>query len=144
MSLILKRNQFLVSGIFGTLRDISGVQLAVTLEHSYFSGVNYRPKIPAGSYTCVRGKHRLIGMDHDFETFEITHVPGHSNILFHSGNFNRDSSGCILLGEKDNPNVGGMIINSKATFEKFMALMAGVQTFELLVVNRFDLDLQYS
>lgn len=78
----------------------------------------------------MRGMHQLAGMKAPFETFEVMSVPGHQGILLHVGNFNEDSSGCILLG-KD--RAGGMITQSTLTFEAFMKLQAGVNTFKLVV-----------
>lgn len=126
MNLALTRKQFLDTGIFGELRDEKGGLVAVTLEHSY----SCVPKIPPGTFTCKRGMHRLESMNQDFETFEIMDVPGHSNILFHFGNVNGDSAGCVLLGEEVWHE---MITKSRITFAAFMALQAGVDSFELLV-----------
>jgi len=133
MNLILKRTDFIDTGIFGLLTDTDGNQVAVTLEHAFDSGNGdgtYAPKIPNGVYTCQRSQHRLEGMDHDFTTFQIMNVPNHTNILFHWGNYNQDSDGCVLLGNERN---GDMIMNSKVTFQKFMDLQNGLDTFTLTV-----------
>lgn len=135
MNLKLKRTDRREDGVFGVLLDEKGKQIAVTLEHAYDSGHGngtYTSKIPNGTYTCVRGKHRLASMKSSFETFEITGVAGHTNILFHVGNYNKDSEGCVLLGK----GYGGdprMIYMSRATFEAFMALQHGVDKFILVV-----------
>lgn len=136
MNLTLKRTDFREDGCFGILtRDDSGKQIAVTLEHSYDSGNgdgSYTAKLKPGVYTCVRGTHRL----HDkkpFETFEITGVKGHYGILFHVGNYNDDSEGCVLVGHY----FGGeprMISQSRMTFAAFMALQKGVKSFKLTVI----------
>lgn len=129
--MILTRNTSEESGIYGTLFYDDGHVLGETLEHSYLQpDGSYQPKVPRGDYICVRGMHRLAGMDHEFETFEITGVPGHTNILFHPGNFNKDSEGCVLLGEERN---GDMITKSRDTFVKFMGLLDTVQQFTLNV-----------
>ncbi len=106
----------------------------MTLEHAYQEGELWLPKMKLGSYTCQRGMHRLNGMEQDFETFEITAVPGHTNILFHWGNWTKDSEGCVLLGEAlAESSEGEMITNSKATFAHFMERLAGVDSFTLTV-----------
>ena len=140
--MLLVRTQFSYYGVFGVLKDRKGNPIAVTLEHAYPSPVNYRPKIPAGTYPCVRGFHRLEHMTKDFETFEITSVPGHSGLVFHWGNYNQDSLGCPLLGETVYQNK--MITNSRETFDKFMRSLSGVKGFDLVVINPFSLNLQYS
>lgn len=127
MNLTLKRNKFSKTGIFGQIEDESGGHICVTLEHSY----NCAPKIPPGTYKCVRGTHQLAGASHPFETFEITGVVGHSGLLFHAGNYNVDSSGCVLVGETV---VSDMITSSRRTFERFMDLQEGEDSFTLTVL----------
>lgn len=137
MNLTLKRNEALESGIFGVLLDDQGQQIAVTLEHAYDSGNgdgSYSPKTPVGTYTCVKGQHQLAHMTSPFETFEVTNVPGHTNILIHKGNYNDDSEGCILLGlAVQNTDTGKMITSSAPTFNKFMALQHNVDEFILTI-----------
>lgn len=141
MNLTLNRSEKREDGIFGILRDEARKQVAVTLEHAYDSGNgdgSYTAKIPDGTYTCVRSMHRLHGMTDDFETFEITNVPGHTNILFHWGNYNSDSDGCVLLGRRILPDTrsiatGNMISSSRNTFNAFMDLQKGLNQFTLTV-----------
>lgn len=147
MNLILRRTAFTSDGIFGAIFDETNDQLFRTLEHAYslddtvdaplanVVGVGFLPKVPAGKYTCVRGQHKLKSTPTTFTTFEITGVPGHSGILFHPGNFDGDSEGCILLGvavaldAKAQP----MLVNSRRAFEAFMELQGGLDSFELIV-----------
>lgn len=130
MDLTLTRTSCSKGGIFGKILDSKGNKIAFSLEHAYASGGSWTPKILNGSYTCVRGNHRLHGMDKDFETFEITEVKGHSNLLFHWGNYNKDSEGCVLVGASI---VKDMVTNSRVTFAKFMALQDGLDRFQLTV-----------
>lgn len=138
MDLTLKRTDYLDSGIFGILLDENSQQIAVTLEHSYDAHLgdgSYTSKLPNGNYTCVKGQHRLASMTSNFTTFEITDVPKCTGILFHVGNFNKDSEGCVLLGTTAEPdNNPPMITNSKLAFEKFMALQADIDSFNLIVI----------
>lgn len=139
MDLTLTRKEYRPDGIFSDLRkNDTGDLVAVTLEHAYADphDSEYLPKIPSGTYTCVRGQHRLHNMTQDFTTFEITGVAGHSNLLFHRGNYNSNSEGCVLLGQFKTLTSDGnqMITNSKQTFNDFMSLQAGVDTFTLTVI----------
>ena len=129
--MILSRVKFNADGIMGRLLDADHIQLAATLEHSYGG----KPKLPVGEYRCVRGFHRLHADAPLFETFEVTGVPGHTGILFHIGNFNRDSDGCILLGRAATTSVEGwsMVTSSGATFQQFMKDLEGVESFSLTV-----------
>lgn len=133
MDLILTRKDFVQDGVFGELAGADGGLIAVTLEHAYLqSDGSFKPKLKAGRYQCRLGPHRLKPTADLFDTFEIENVPGHFGILFHAGNFNADSDGCVLLGEKIVVTAGQrMITNSRATFKKFIALQNGAQTFEL-------------
>jgi len=128
--MILRRVSHLSSGIFGVLLKDDGTQIAYTLEHAYPVGSLFDPKIPNGTFKCVRGPHRLHNMTADFTTFEITGVAGHSDLLFHWGNYNKDSEGCVLLGEGKQAD---MITNSRECFAKFMELLDGVDEFTLTV-----------
>ncbi len=135
MDLALIRTEFDYDGIFSELRDPSGDDIAITLERSYKDNLGgFIPKLQDGVYECVRGLHRLKGMTNDFETFEVMNVPGHTDILFHIGNFNTDSSGCILLGVKVAIIDGHKAIaSSKLAFKAFMDLQTGYDNFSLTV-----------
>lgn len=133
MDLTLTRDTFTPDGVFGVLTS-GNMLLAYTLEHAYASSQNpgfYSTKLPAGSYLCVKGQHRLVGSEAPFETFEVSGVPGHSGILFHPGNTEKDSSGCILLGSSRTPD---SILESRIAFNRFMNLQGG-DSFTLTVVD---------
>lgn len=134
MDLTLTRTEFRPDGIFGFLHTENGFKVACTLEHAYLVGAEWHPKVPPGKYVCARGPHRLAGMKDKFETFEIMGVPGHTGILFHAGNWNDDSSGCVLVG-RDVRKLGNvqMITDSRLTFAAFMKLQGSAKTFGLTV-----------
>lgn len=134
MTLTLTRNEFREDGIFSTLTDSAGRKIASTLEHSYEKDGKWLPKILNGTYKCVRGTHRLHSMSTSFTTFEITGVEGHTNLLLHVGNFASDSDGCLLLGESVAKTRPQMILKSKPTFEAFMTLLQGLDSFTLTVI----------
>jgi hypothetical protein len=137
MNLWLYRHQFRSDGIFGSLIQATGEGIGVTLEHAFpQSDGNYLPSVPCGDYLCIRGFHLLKGMMNPIETFLLQHVPGHSEILIHPGNFNEDSDGCILIGTAiTGDDSGQMIIDSDKAFSDFMALQAGVNEFSLTVLD---------
>ena len=134
----LVHKQFRADGIFGEFYfEGSTTPFMVTVEHAYQQDDgSYLPKIYDGTFHCVRGTHEL----HNgipFETFEVTGVEGHSGILCcHVGNYNKDSDGCILGGEKV-VAVGGIqgVSNSMATFHSYMAELHGVSEFDLEVTS---------
>jgi hypothetical protein len=129
MDCILRRQSYNDWGIVSTLSDSSGNQLAVTLEHAYQADDgSWGPKIPPGQYRCEIGTHQL-GSGGPQQLFQVMGVPGHTNILLHKGNFDKDSEGCVLLGESLGDK---MVCNSGQAFDAFMALQAG-QPFTLTV-----------
>ena len=99
--------------------------------------------IPAGTYTCKRRMYHKGG----YETFEVTNVPGRSDILIHIGNTEEDTMGCILLGMElgtlvVHPEEGGpakakiAVLSSGVAFRAFMASMQGEDSFTLDIVEK--------
>jgi len=85
-TLILDRHPSEIYGTFGHLYW-DGDEMAVTCEP-------VEPAIPLGEYVCI---------PHDGTEFqnvwEITNVPGHTEILIHNGNTIKDTKGCVLVGQ---------------------------------------------
>lgn len=50
----------------------------------------------------------------------LVNVPGFDGILIHAGNTDKDSYGCILVGEN---KVVGQVLNSQATWKKLMDVL---------------------
>lgn len=72
------------------------------------------------------------------DTFEVTGVQGRSYILFHSGNVEGHTEGCILLGEK----IGKLredraILNSGKTFNNFIKELVLQDEFKLTIVEAY-------
>lgn len=131
-TLVLERIKSNSYGVFSRLKDGPDT-LAVTLEHAY--GDKPTAKLLPGMYKCVRGKHRLRADGPVFETFEITGVKGHWGILFHVGNYNKDSDGCVLVGHSITTLKDGteMITDSRKAFKLFMDYLEGIDEFVLEV-----------
>jgi Family of unknown function (DUF5675) len=129
ISLSLQHNRKDETGIYGELTN-NGQLVCYTLEHAYSTPDGWQPKVPPGTYTCKRGQHCLEGGT-NFITFEVQAVPGHSGILFHTGNLQGDSLGCILVGQEITGNV---LLRSRLAFGQFMALLGNQPTFTLTVL----------
>lgn len=130
----LIRKSFTNNGVFGEL--VLEKHTFFTLERSYLNKSNkIFTKVKDGVYTCKKGIHRLKAEGPDFETFEIKGVKGHWGILFHVGNYNEDSDGCVLIGLGMGSRMNGdkMITSSKQAFKKFMDLLAEDQEVKLIV-----------
>jgi hypothetical protein len=135
LSLELVRVSVVPEGAFSVVL-IDGVPPGlVTLERTYATD-ELRPrgpqyvKIPAGHYVCRRTRFERGGYD----TYEVTGVIGHDRLLFHRGNVEADSEGCILLGQRFGL-VGGTagVLESTIAFAVFMSLVGYRQSFELSV-----------
>jgi hypothetical protein len=119
-------------GTFGVL-IVGGVFFCITLEQADRLNAINISSIPAQQYLCHRYRSTRFG-----ETFIVGQVPGRSNILFHPGNTDDDTSGCMLLASAVGKLRGDRaILNSGATFRRFMEMLIGVDTFHLTVKEEY-------
>lgn len=82
--------------------------------------------IPAGKYKCI--PHTSTKYP---DTYEVLNVPERIAILLHWGNKEKDTLGCILLGDKLGSIDGEpAILDSKKCYERFRNLI-GKESFEL-------------
>ncbi len=77
-------------GTFGQLLDPTGKILCLTCEPPPDAE---HPCIPAGVYNCIPHN----GNEWK-NVWEVTNVPGRSDILIHAGNTDHDTLGCIVVG----------------------------------------------
>jgi len=72
--------------------------------------------IPAGDYQVI------IDFSNRFQRDmpHVLDVPGFDGIRIHSGNTDKDTDGCILVGQN---KIKGEVINSRDTFNKLFPLM---------------------
>lgn len=139
MSDILFRLQRFITpeGTFGMLMHPNAggifVPVAVTLEPVYGHTVLGRePKMKDGVHYCDR----TVFHKHGYETYEV-HIVGHTRILFHIGNYQHDTEGCILVAETFtdfNPAPGiqeAVVGDSAKGFNEFMKLAGDVPSFFL-------------
>lgn len=126
---VIKRVAFTDDGVFGVFL-MNNIPFAVTLERSYTPDEFHRVvKIPAGIYRCTKSYYYKGGYD----TFEI-HVPEHSRVLFHIGNTEGDSDGCVLVGEEYGVLAGKpAILRSGAGFREFMNLSKHLNYFDITI-----------
>jgi len=126
--LILARDLYREDGVFGDLISEHGELDLLTLERSY----GLLPKLPKGEYICKR----TIWHKKGIPTFGITGVPDATRILFHTGNKEQDSEGCVLLGlSRIEVNGGVMLVtSSKVAHKQFMAYFEGCDEFPLTVL----------
>jgi hypothetical protein len=95
-----------------------GRPFAVSVERTFEDG---KPIIGNGAFLCTRSFYNKGG----YSTFEIQ-VPRHNLILFHKGNWEEDSRGCVIVAESF----------AVLDFNELMSLVAGLSEFEMEVSGR--------
>ena len=107
--------------------SINGVFFCVTLELPYENNLENVSCIPEGTYNCVRIISPKFG-----DTFCITGIPGRKYVEIHWGNYEKDTDGCVLIGDEVSEFEGDHdILNSRITHKAFMNRMIGVQGFTM-------------
>jgi len=122
-----------VTGSQGTFGMViyKDLPFALTLEREWKDNRTGISCIPAGNYKCKRVQSPKFG-----NTFEVTNVPKRTHILFHKGNLDDDSHGCILIGEQFGDIKGSSgILSSKAGFNELMSIMKDEIGFGLIIVD---------
>lgn len=122
------RTAIIGAGAFGVMFNDAMEPIAVTIEKTFDSG---QPLLQPGVYNCWRRIFHRGG----YMTFEIL-VAGHTDVLFHKANVEKDLEGCIgvatsftLFGE-----VPG-VADSKHGFDKFWETYKDETDIELVVSN---------
>lgn len=121
-------------------QDIQGARGAFLVHDRFFcfclepdNNDAVRSQIPAGkNYLCKR-----FSSEKHPNTFEVV-VPGHSAVLFHTGNTEEDTLMCILLGYQLG-TLGGAraVLQSKPAFKAFMDLMVGYKYAAIKIIDAF-------
>jgi len=120
------RIAYIPDGTFGVLFD-GDIPFCLTLEREWRNNEKNISCIPRGKYVCKRIESPKFG-----DTFEVLDVPGRSHILFHKGNIEDDSHGCILIGEQYHEYKGKISIKaSREGFAEFTRILNPDDWFEL-------------
>ena len=110
---------------------IDGVYECFTLERELVGFPDRKPCIPAGTYQVV------IDYSNRFETDmpHILDVQGYQGIRIHQGNTDKDTEGCILLGQTwvGNDFVGQSHLAFESFFPKLQGLLAQGLPVQLVV-----------
>lgn len=130
MHLRLIRMPSTSQGTAGVLLGPGQERLMFTFEDSDLGNRRNVSRIPAGTYFLKRTLYHKYG----YPTYEVTGVSGRSRILFHPGNTEEDTAGCILPGEylgvfhRKDEETGKLqwklgVANSRNAFTKLMQLL---------------------
>ena len=90
--------------------------------------------IPTGQYICQRTFSPSFGT-----TFQVMEVTARTSILFHKGNHEGDTAGCILLGQYFDKlsSHERAVLNSGNTFHNFMMIMENDYQFHLTIKEEY-------
>ena len=103
----------------------------VTLEPYDRDNASGISNINAQQYICKKIISPKFG-----ETFEITNVQGRTEVVIHPGNFDDNTEACVLLAQHFGKlGYRRAILNSGATFRKFMELMKYEDEFMLTIIE---------
>lgn len=97
INLLLIRDMFTANSTIGEL-FINGERFCDTLENPWLDNQRNISCIPEGEYP-VRLRLPRESATRDYIHLLIQDVPNRDYILFHRGNFPKDTSGCILVGQ---------------------------------------------
>ena len=126
--MLLKRVAKTADGVFGVLLDC-GIPFALTCEPEDKNNAADISCIPPGQYTCKR-----VDSPHFGDTFEITDVPARTHVLFHKGNIEDNTKGCVLVGEQFEYYKGKVaVLASKKGYGEFMRRLKDVDEFTLKI-----------
>lgn len=128
MKLSLLRYQSGPKATLGTL-SINGHYQCYTLE-DFDRHLETDPGAKIPGETCIpRGTYKVV-IDYSphfgKELPHVLDVPGFSGVRIHSGNTDKDTEGCILVGGK--PISDDFIPNSRANFDKLFAMLEASET----------------
>ena len=131
----LVRKQFSAIGIKGRLLCKAPELLLYTMENPWLDNKPRESCIPTGIYGCEIVQSPRFG-----RVYGVKEVTGRSHILFHAGNYPRDTSGCILIGQTGDFLSPYMFIgNSQKALKEFMDKLDG-KPFELEIINEKATD----
>lgn len=130
MEIEIKRRIENEHGTFGELFK-DGSLVAVTLERPWMNNQKDVSCIPAGEYVCKPHESPRFGF-----CYQVQDVPGRTDILFHKGNWLKETLGCVLVGRRwDHPNRPTMILESELGLRNFHQKVDGFPVFGLKVTG---------
>lgn len=114
---------------FGVLLQENQIPFALTLERPWKDNQRSISCIPTGAYICKRIISPKFG-----NTFQVIDVPNRDMIEFHKGTFEKDTHGCIIIGEQFGSLLNQPVVfASQAGFEEFLRITTTVSEFELFI-----------
>ena len=133
INLLIIRNTFSDKSTIGEL-FINGERFCDTLENPWLDNQRNISCIPAGEYP-VRLRYPRESATREYLHLLVQDVPNRDYILFHRGNFPKDTSGCILVGQGTQQDV---VNNSTLAMDLVMKeiLNLGGTNINLIIKNK--------
>jgi hypothetical protein len=117
-----------IYGTFGVLLD-GFIPFCVAIEREWRNNQKNVSCFPDGDYVCQRVLSPKFG-----DTFEITNIPNRTHCLFHKGNIDDDSHGCVILGEQYESVLDSYgVVSSGKAFKEFLDRTKDMNSFMLHV-----------
>ena len=130
-NLLLIRDSFTDKSTLGKLY-LNGDFYGHTLELDWVNNERRISCIPNGVYG-VRKRGGEESSKYKYQHLEVLDVPQRDNILFHVGNYPKDTLGCILVGNTRALNFVG---DSKKAFYNLMYDLGDYDRIELIIKNK--------
>jgi len=133
--MILLTRYYTPHGTWGDL-EVEGEKFS-TIERPWLGNEQSKSCIPSGVYNLeLRNSPTVKRINGVNEGWEVKNVQGRKYIMFHSGNWVKDSDGCILLGKyKDIVDNSLFIGKSQEAFDEFMEIMDSRMQWEINIVS---------
>ena len=133
INLLLIRDTFTENSTIGEL-FINGERFCDTLENPWLDNQRNISCIPEGEYP-VRLRYPRESATREYLHLLVQDVPNRDYILFHRGNFPKDTSGCILVGQGTQQDV---VNNSTLAMDLVMKeiLNLGGTNINLIIKNK--------
>ena len=133
INLLLIRDTFTENSTLGEL-FINGERFCDTLENPWINNKKNVSCIPRGEYK-VRLRLARESATREYLHLLVQDVPNRDYILFHRGNFPKDTSGCILVGQGTQQDV---VNNSTLAMDLVMKeiLNLGGTNINLIIKNK--------
>ena len=133
VNLLLIRDTFTENSTIGEL-FINGERFCDTLENPWLDNQRNISCIPEGEYP-VRLRLARESATREYLHLLVQDVPNRDYILFHRGNFPKDTSGCILVGQGTQQDV---VNNSTLAMDLVMKeiLNLGGENINLIIKNK--------
>ena len=133
INLLLIRDTFSDKSTIGEL-FLNGERMCDTLENPWLDNQKNISCIPAGIYD-VRLRLARESATRDYLHLLIQDVPNRDWILFHRGNFPKDTSGCILVGLGSQQNaVNNSVLAMDLLIKEIVNL--GGENIKLIIKNK--------